>query len=75
METNRLLSRQFEGDSAHLTGRNLFALVADTVEEVKGGAVAINVVVIAIASIISRSWGQETYPITSGEITYQPLCK
>lgn len=50
METNRLLSRQFEGDSAHLTGRNLFALVADTVEVVKAGAVAINVVVIASAS-------------------------
>lgn len=34
-ETNRLLSRQFGGDSAHLTGRNLCTLL-DTVDELKG---------------------------------------
>lgn len=61
METNRLLSRQFEGDSAHLTGLNLFARVVDTVKEVKGGAVALSVVVIAmpIAQLSERASSAE----------------
>lgn len=55
METNRLLSRQFEGDSAHLTGRHLFSLVVDTVEEVKGGAVALNVFVVVVVIAMPNS--------------------
>lgn len=82
METNRLLSRQFEGGNAHLTRRDFFDAAATftscergTIEELKG-LVLTCAVLLSVAMLKTQINCEETcesYPFDYAELPYLPL--